>query len=94
MKPNCYNCKWRGNVPGDAHSCCKHPNNEESLNDPMMALMAIFASVQRVSPVRADTGLKVKGNPHGIKNGWFNWPFNFDPVWLDECDGFTNKEEK
>jgi len=31
---------------------------------------------------------KVKGNSHGIKNGWFAWPFNFDPTWLEECDGF------
>lgn len=36
---------------------------------------------------------KVKGNPHGIKNGWFRWPFNFDPTWLVECDGFKQKEK-
>jgi len=30
----------------------------------------------------------VKGNAHGIRNGWFLWPINFDPVWLDSCDGF------
>jgi hypothetical protein len=35
------------------------------------------------------TGLiNVKGNPRGIKNGWFTFPFNFDPLWLEECDGF------
>jgi hypothetical protein len=28
------------------------------------------------------------GNEHGIKMGWFLWPFNFDPVWLKSCDGF------
>lgn len=33
----------------------------------------------------------VKGNAHGIKNGWFFWPFNFDPTWLQSCDGFTEK---
>jgi len=25
MKPNCYECKHRGTIPGDAHSCCRHP---------------------------------------------------------------------
>lgn len=35
---------------------------------------------------------KVVGNSHGIKNGWFFWPFNFDPVWLEECDGFEEVE--
>ena len=35
---------------------------------------------------------KVVGNDHGIRSGWFMWPINFDPVWLEECDGY--KEEK
>ena len=33
----------------------------------------------------------VKGNEHGIKSGWFYWPFNFDPVWLVSCDGFVER---
>ena len=32
----------------------------------------------------------VTGNKHGIKNGWFQWPFNFDPIWLESCDGFSD----
>lgn len=62
MKPNCYECVHRKNIPGDCHSMCKNGN--------------------------ANT----KGNDHGIKKGWFMWPFNFDPVWLIECDGFKSKE--
>lgn len=34
---------------------------------------------------------KVEGSPHGIKNGWFYWPFNFDPIWLKSCDSFEEK---
>ena len=33
---------------------------------------------------------KVVGNPIGINNGWFRWPFNFDPVWLQSCEGFSD----
>ena len=33
---------------------------------------------------------KVEGNRHGIRSGWFRWPFNFDPVWLISCDGFSD----
>ena len=36
----------------------------------------------------------VTGNPHGIKKGWFCHPFNFDPVWLESCDGFKQKEKE
>ena len=61
----CYDCKFRGTVPGSCHSSC---GNKEA---------------------------KVKGDPHGIKSGWFMWPFNFDPTWLEECDGFESiKKEK
>ena len=34
------------------------------------------------------TTAKVTGNPHGIRRGWFYWPFNFDPTWLNSCDSF------
>ena len=37
--------------------------------------------------------LGIVGNPHGIKNGWFFWPFNFDPAWLKACNGFTSKDQ-
>jgi hypothetical protein len=33
---------------------------------------------------------KVDGHPQGIRNGWFMWPINFDPIWLISCDGFSN----
>ena len=32
---------------------------------------------------------KVSAHPHGIRNDWFQWPFNFDPVWLRSCDCFN-----
>jgi hypothetical protein len=24
----------------------------------------------------------VTGKPHGIAHGWFNYPLDFDPVWM------------
>jgi hypothetical protein len=60
VRPNCYKCVHRLDVPGDAHSRC---NNHVA---------------------------KVKGNPIGIRRGWFMWPLNFDPSWLVSCDGFSD----
>lgn len=37
--------------------------------------------------------LNIKGNAHGIKNGWFFFPFNYDPTWLENCDGYEPKEQ-
>lgn len=37
--------------------------------------------------------LAVRGNPHGIKNGWFNYPYNYDPIWkLGECRNYRPKK--
>jgi hypothetical protein len=41
------------------------------------------------SKMRAE--LAIKGNDHGIRSGWFMWPVNFDPVWLENCNGFSPK---
>lgn len=40
----------------------------------------------------ANREAKVTANAHGIKSGWFFWPYNFDPVWLVSCDGFAPRE--
>lgn len=78
----CYKCKYRGNVPGDAHSCCRYPGNETGIFD-------IFSKKNTQNRKK----LNIQAETHGIKNGWFLWPVNFDPVWLTNCDGFTPKEE-
>lgn len=91
-KPNCYKCVFRREVPGDAHSSCAHPSVPEG--DAFGNLMATFASVGRVAPVadvKAAEKLKISANPIGIRRGWFNWPWNFDPVWLQSCEGFKQK---
>lgn len=34
-----------------------------------------------------------KGNPHGIRMGWYMFPVNFDPIWqVTVCEEFS--EEK
>lgn len=32
---------------------------------------------------------KVKMNPYGVKSGWGLWPIDFDPIWVESCDGFS-----
>lgn len=35
----------------------------------------------------------VLGHANGIKQGWFHWPWNFDPAWLLQCDSFKAKKK-
>lgn len=30
----------------------------------------------------------VEADPHGMKMGWFLFPYNFDPIWLLSCTGY------
>lgn len=58
----CYMCKYRQTIPGDAHTQCTKPD------------------------------LKMTGNSHGISNGWFWYPINFDPIWKTKlCSNFEEK---
>jgi hypothetical protein len=87
VKANCYDCKYRGTIPGDAHSKCRHPLVQTDDNE-FGALMDMISG----KTVLAARKLNIKGNAHGMRRGWFMWPANFDPVWLENCDGFEPKE--
>ena len=90
MKTNqhdCYKCQYRGDIPGDAHSCCNHPLVKQDAN-PFGALVDMLAGKN----MEAARKLNIVGHPHGIRRGWFMWPANFDPTWLINCDGFTPKK--
>lgn len=82
-KANCYKCKFRGTVPGDAHSCCKYPGNKTGMFD-------MFDSGNDKNREK----LNIKAAEHGIRSGWFMWPTNFDPTWLENCDGFEEKNNE
>lgn len=91
-KPDCYKCKWKKDIIGDVNISCHHPVFKEIYENPMLILLGVFASVGRTPPMQIqDKNIKVVGNLHGIEHGWFNHPLNFDPVWLDECNGFEEK---
>jgi hypothetical protein len=97
----CYKCKYRGKVPGSEHSKCNHPMCKALVEDTTLDLLATLGSVGRFQNPIVRTikyrhtyvfpidGLFVKAHTHGVENGWFNFPFNFDPRWLIDCDGFT-----
>ncbi len=84
--PNCYECKHRRAVPGSAHSACGHPKLGKS-PDNLLFLLSFLAKQNNVL-----LPFRVEAKEYGIRMGWFNWPVDFDPVWLLECDGFEKKE--
>ena len=91
-KPNCYNCKFRGTVPGSAHSRCNVLSSTCS-DEPKLFELEIMLSTHSVQLTNKDTGEPlVKFDDHGIRNGWASWPIDFDPVWIERCVFETKKE--
>ena len=88
-KPNCYNCVHRGSVPGDAHSCCLHPKTGMKDMDVMGGLVSLIVG----ETAGAAKELGIRADAHGVRSGWFYWPANFDPVWLQECKGFEARKK-
>lgn len=91
---NCYNCKFRGTVPGSAHSSCKIAR--VILGDAPEAKVVELEMLLLLGKAKISEGDEdaVKLNPHGVKKGWASWPLDFDPVWVEECKLFINKEEE
>lgn len=86
QKPDCKKCKYARRNPGTAHLSCHHPDSgcRPGVNG--------FAELLK----GAQTGhekLNIVGHHHGVRNGWFFWPFDFDPTWLLSCNGFEPVEE-
>lgn len=82
MKLKCYDCKHRRRLVLDGHSECLHPKigTADQMLSPLMLINGLSSgAVKR---------LNITANARGIKHGWFMWPINFDPVWLESCDGF------
>ena len=89
---DCYKCLMRDSVPGSAHSCCKalrykakHPN------DPDVIKLEAHLAIGFVE-IKTDEGPVIKIDPHGRKNGWANWPLEFDPTWVSECQFYLPKD--
>ena len=86
---DCYSCKHRGTVPGSVHSSCRHSSTKAFSDDPIMAIMAMLARGSIGTEFAEANGVKL--NSTGVRNGWANWPLNFDPIWIDECPLFEEK---
>jgi hypothetical protein len=71
-----------------------HPKVLNLVEDPLSAIMGMMNRGPLPIPPSVGAQLGIKGNPHGLQKGWFNWPINFDPIWLENCNGFEPIEDE
>lgn len=88
VKPNCHDCKHRRRSMLGAHSACAHPKSGLNQDDGMGGLCGVARMMLGLDGPPAYRELGITGHPHGVFNGWFSWPADFDPCWLLSCNGF------
>lgn len=97
----CYACKHRDYAgPGESHSKCGHPsalitvaiNSGPTFTGTMRP--AAGGAERRPVVIFTDGTLTVIGSRHGFVHGWFLWPFNFDPTWVEHCTGLECGEAR
>lgn len=69
----CNNCQWSTpGISGSHHKGCNWHNYGQ-----FNLLTCAFKGIIN--------GSHIKINEHGAKNGWAEWPLDFDPIWIEEC---------
>ena len=80
--------------PGSTHLSCDHPVTlvERKKRKAEYAAFELLSTIAQglVLPIPPSAALRlgIEANAIGIEGGWFNWPINYDPVWLQRCNGF------
>ena len=95
MKKRCENCIYRGEVPNSIHSSCNHPVaiNIISDSDSLFRMMECITGESRLG-YTGSLRLKLKENyeDYALGMGYFIFPINFDPLWIERCEGFTTEK--
>ena len=91
---DCKNCIYREKALGSTHSYCSF--FKENGGEDYRSIELLFAGgLYELNATSMDKGEKrpaVTKNPHGVKNGWCNWPLNFDPIWIEDCMLYTKRK--
>jgi hypothetical protein len=85
MNGPCQVCIYQNDIPGDAYKRCIHPNTARGPGDRLNSLLwnrsnlfAIDLGLVNILGVEID----MQG---GGEDGWCNWPDNYDPIWILDC---------
>jgi len=68
---------------------------EVTTNFKQMVVYAMYLSGKQFVVTDKTTGEQkplIVLDPHGVKNGWCDWPIQFDPIWVESCVGYTELE--
>lgn len=84
----CNKCKFVGNVIGGHRSC-------NVLNDTKLGMLVAtgLAEINISNKDGTNSRPAVQISDWGKSHGWADWPIQFDPIWIDKCEFYTQKED-
>jgi len=82
---DCYSCVYRSSLLGSAHSSCSALPSALGLK----FLMHIY-NFGNTEELKEHIDIET----HGIKNGWANYPIDFDPIWIKHCKFYEKRENE
>jgi len=84
---NCYQCVYATTNPGTTHLRCRHPLVQQNLQLTDFTAMLQGKIPNNLIQLRKRMGIRL--DPRGVQNGWADWPFQFDPLWVLTCDKYN-----
>jgi hypothetical protein len=65
---------------------CNHSGSNANMNSAHIHCSLFWKAGQRAKSEYPE------GEEHGIKSGWYDFPYNYDPTWMkEECPYFSPK---
>lgn len=87
--PNCHDCIWSRKLPGSVNLLC---TITKVIDPDDWCGLARKIVKGEVSLVHKDTNEPMITICEQAKSlGWANWPIDFDPVWIEDCQYFADK---
>lgn len=84
----CHECIYKRTIPGNCHIKCVSPPTKDIWTNPLSEIISLYGKrIANNIPIdRKKFGIEIDN--HGFHSGWANWPFNFDPIWINKCKMF------
>lgn len=86
----CNNCTHKRNIAGDCHISCSNPDIAK--HSQVLTVVGLTSPSNLDKFCRESLGFSV--DEYGIRSGWFMFPLNYDPTWMNgECYYHSENEK-
>lgn len=86
---DCNKCVFKMDNTGSHHVACTIPT---LANIPEVGFLSEVMA--RAHQEHISIGGVIVINGHGVRNGWAMYPLNFDPIWIEQCNFYKEKEQE